>query len=250
MYQEIIDKMFVEDPNNQDRSGDNRLHPSAISSCERQAIYAARGEPATNVKPVRITRIAGNGTDYHNKLQDYLKTQFPGIILEQPIGYGPIKGSADALLPIGEAPRDHAGNVPVVATVYELQEYKTTSPNGMRFIQGLKPKRLKNGKMNKHRPAAPKPEHVKQTRIYYYCLQQMGWLMDGIRIVYIDRDDWSTLEFEVDPWTPDQGADQEEVWADLEAHLMDGTLPDKEPDDYWLCKLCDYRTTCKDWKDE
>jgi len=249
MYQEIIDQMFVEA--NTDRAGDMKLHPSAISGCERNAMYKARGEEVSNERNVRFTRIMGNGTDYHNKLQAYLKDHFPGIICEQPIGYGPIKGSCDALLPIGEAVlvKDEA-MLDGPKTVYELQEYKTISPNGKRFIQGTKPRKLKSGVFKPGREAAPKPEHVKQTRIYYYCLQKMGWLLDGIRIVYIDRDDWSTLEFEVEPWTDAEGAAQEEVWADLEAHLMDGTLPDKEPDEYWLCKMCEFRTTCKDWKDE
>ena len=252
MYQDLINEMFEE--GNDDRSGDMRLHPSGISGCERNALYSARGEPISNPRDVRFTRIMGNGTDYHEKLQAYLKRTIPGIILEAPVQYGPIKGSADALLPVadgippgqGEAAMEH-GEDPedVMQPIYELQEYQTISPNGKRFIQGTKPRTLKSGQFKPGRDAAPKPEHVKQTRIYYYCLEKMGTLLDGIRIVYIDRDDWSTLEFEVEPWTADEGAHQEEAWAELEAHLMDGTLPDKETDDYWLCKLCEYRTTCK-----
>jgi hypothetical protein len=253
MYQEIIDEMFVTDPRNQDRSGDMRLHPSAISGCERNAMYKARGEAISNERDVRFTRIMGNGTDYHEKLQAFLIKKFPSIVIEPDVLWGPIKGSADALMPVGDGLRTdkiEEGD-PWPQTVYELQEFKTISPNGKRYIQGTKPRKLKSGKFKPGRDAAPKPEHVKQARIYYYCLEKMGMLLNGvIRLLYIDRDDWSTLEFEVEPWTVAEGMIQEEVWADLEAHLMDGTLPDQEPDDYWLCKMCEFRTTCKDWKDE
>jgi hypothetical protein len=247
MYQDIIDEMFVTDPRNQDRSGDMRLHPSAISGCERNAIYKARGEEISNERDVRFTRIMGNGTDYHEKLQAFLQKKFPSIVIEPDVLWGPIKGSADALMPIAEGIDDdlHPDGPPTLRTVYEVQEFKTISPNGKRYIQGLKPRKLKSGKFKPGRDAAPKPEHVKQARIYYYCLEQMGVLLDGIRLLYIDRDDWSTLEFEVEPWTAAEGANQEEVWAELEGHLYNGTLPDKEPDDYWLCKMCEFRTTCK-----
>ncbi len=245
MYQALINKMFIEDPRNQDRGGDFKLHPSAISTCARNAIYTARGEPVSNERDVRLTRIMGNGVDYHERLQNWLKTQFPGIILEAKVEWGPIKGSADALLPIGEAqaiPGDDIG----LQTVYELQEFKTISPNGKRYIVGTKPRTLKNGTFKPGRESAPKPEHVTQTRIYYLGLQRAGKiLVDGIRIVYIDRDDWSTVEFEVEPWTQEEGDQYLETMATLEAHLFDGTLPDKMPDDYWLCNLCEFRSTCK-----
>ena len=31
----------------------------------------------------------------------------------------------------------------------------------------------------------------------------------------------------------------------LETHAEEGTLPDRMPDDFWLCRFCDWRTTCK-----
>jgi hypothetical protein len=238
MYQELIDQMFLDDPNNEDRSGDMKLHPSAISGCERNAIYSARGEEVSNPRDVRFTRIMGNGTMFHSRLQAYLLTRFPGIILEAPVKWGPISGSADALLP-----RDEFG--PLDAIVYQLQEYKTISPNGKRFLQ---PSRGKGAKYPP-RDGGPKPEHVTQTRIYYLGLSKMGTVLtDTIRIVYIDRDDWSTLEFEVEPWTKEEGEAYLETLAELEAHLMDGTLPDKKPDSYWLCKMCEFRTVCKGWE--
>lgn len=244
MYQDIIDQMFL--AGNEDRSGDMRLHPSSISGCERNALYSSRGEPVSNPRDVRFTRIMGNGTFFHEKLQAHLLEKHPGIILEAKIEYGPIKGSADALLPVGEAVEVYD---PVGATtgelkpVYELQEYKTISPNGMRFLTD-KPKGRTAA-----RKGEPKPEHVKQARIYHYCLSKTGTLLtDTIRLVYINRDDWTVVEFEVEPWTEEQGAAQELVWASLEAHLMDETLPDQMPDDYWLCKMCEFRTTCKGWE--
>ncbi len=239
MYQEIINQMFL-DADDEDRSGDMKLHPSAISVCERNAIYQARGEPVSNERDVRFTRIMGNGTDYHQKLQDYMKRKVPGVLLEVPVDYGPIHGRCDALLSKGDIHKTGEWH-------YELQEFKTISPNGMRYIQGLKPKLLKSGKWNKSRPAAPKPEHEKQARIYHLGLTLAGQyhLTDIIRLVYIDRDDWSTLEFEVEPWTEEEGQAYLENMAELEGHLFDGTLPAREDDDYWLCNLCPFRTTCK-----
>ena len=230
--------MFLEDPDNQDRSGDMRLHPSAISGCERNAIYQARGEPITNPRPVRFERIMGNGTAYHNKLQAYIATTFPDALIEHKALWGPIDGSADILMPVGDG-------------TYELADFKTISPNGKRFIQGTKPRRLKSGVFKPGRAAAPSPAHVKQVRIYYTGLRRMGVPLTGmIRIVYIDRDDWSTIELEVEPWTIEEEDEYLENMAELEGHLMDGTLPEKQPDDYWLCKMCEYRTTCKGWDDE
>jgi hypothetical protein len=238
-YQEMVNRMFLEDPRNEDRSGDMKLHPSAISGCARQAIYAARGEEATNPKDVRYRRIMGNGTDYHDKLQGFMRQLWPGLETEVSFEFGPIKGSVDALMPTDGG--------------LEVQEFKSISPNGMRMIQGTQPRRLKNGTFKPGREAAAKPEHVHQARIYHYCLSQLGYNMsDVIRIVYFNRyfnrDDWTVAEFEVEPWTTEEGQAQELVWAELEGHLMDGTLPDQMPDDYWLCKLCEYRTTCKGMK--
>jgi len=240
--------MFVDDPKNEDRSGDGKLHPSAISGCERNAIYSSRGEPVSNPRDVRFTRIMGNGTDYHIKLQAYLKATMPGIILEPAVRWGPITGHGDALLPV--APDgDEAWEYDLHGDWYELQEYKSISPNGKRYIAGTKTRTLKSGEVKLGREAAPKDEHVLQTRIYHYGLTKMGRRMtDTIRILYIDRDDWSTLEFEVAPWTEEEGSEYLEHMAELEAHLLDGTLPDQQPDDYWLCKMCAYRTTCKGWE--
>ena len=251
VYVGIINDMFVNDPANQDRDGDMKLHPSAISGCERNAIYAARGEPITNPRDVRYTRIMGNGTDYHTKLQAYIMTRWPDAICEQKVDWGLIHGAADVLLPVGVLTDILPVVIPRVENAYELADFKTISPNGKRYIQGLKPRTLKNGTFKPGREAAPKPEHVLQVRIYYTGLRRMGFnLLPQFRIVYIDRDDWSTIEFLIDPWTPEEEDTYLEHMAELEAHLFDGTLPDKIPDDYWLCNLCEWRTTCKGWDDE
>lgn len=229
--------MFEE--GNEDRSGDFRLHPSAISGCERNAIYGARGEPVSNERPARNTRIMGNGTMYHERLQAYLKERFPGALMEVPVEWGPIKGHADILMPVADG-SDGPG---LLSPVYELADFKTISPNGKRWLQ---PSRG-NGKKHPPRAGGPKPEHVKQVRLYYMGLRRMGKLLtDNIRIVYIDRDDWSTLEFDdIEPWTGAEEDEQLERMAELEAHLWDGTLPEQMPDTYWLCKMCEFRTTCK-----
>jgi hypothetical protein len=225
--------MFIEASD--DRSGDMKLHPSGISGCERNAIYSSRGEPVSNPRPVRNTRIMGNGTLYHEKLQAYITEKYPDAIIEQEVEWGPIKGAADILLPAGIM-RDTDGD----KTFYELADFKTTSPNGMRYLVD-KPKGRTAA-----RKGEPKPGHVKQCRIYYMGLRRMGFnLLPEFRIVYINRDDWETVEFLLEPWTLEEEEDYLEQMAELEAHLMDGTLPEPLTDDYWLCKMCEFRSTCK-----
>jgi len=236
MFQELIDEMFLTDPDNKDRNGDMKIHPSAISGCGRNAIYAARGEKISDPRDVRFTRIMGNGSDYHAKLQRFIKAKYPDAIIEAEVKWGLIDGSADILMPGGEG----------LDTRWRLVELKTISPNGKRFIQGTKPKTLMNGVFKPGRTAEPKPEHVTQDRIYYMGLRRMGYkLEDTFTIVYIDRDDWSTLEFDVEPWDVDEEEAYLDKMATLQGHLFDGTLPERMPDDYWLCKLCEWRTVCK-----
>lgn len=221
--------MFLEQY--EERPGDGFLHPSSLAGCYRQAVYEAQLTEPTDAKDVRNIRIMGNGTHFHDRIQAIATREIPGFLTEvkvewnNVIGTG-VTGSADALLPVGDG-LDTDTDEP--KPVYELQEFKSIGPFGKKFLKGK-----------------PKPEHVKQARIYYWGLQQMGFLMDGIRIVYFDRDDWSVLEFEVEPWTDAQEAEFESDIEILASHVEGFTLPDRLEPEAWLCRYCQFRTRCWD----
>ena len=237
IYQTIVNDMFL--ARNKDREPDGFLHPSSLAGCERQAVYVARGEPVSNDKDIRNIRIMGNGTAIHEIIQDATIKAYPGTLVELDVNWGPIRGSADALLPVATEVLPHDETYP--AFVYELQEYKSISPNGKRFLQ---PSRG-NGPKHPPRSGGAKPEHIYQARTYYWGLSNQGFLLDGIRIVYIDRDDWSVLEFEIEPWTALEVVEFEATLDSLQDHIEEGTLPDRKPDGFWLCDYCDFRKTCK-----
>lgn len=229
LYQELIDALFRE--KHEEREPDGRLHPSSLSDCERAGIYSSRGEPRSNETDIRSIRIMARGTQMHEEIQQRLVQQHPGTLLEVDVDHGAVKGSADALVPVGDGRHyDEVGNPEdVLQPLYELQEFKSISPMGKRYLKG-----------------SPKEGHMKQARVYHWALGHQGYLLeDHIRITYFDRDDWSVTEFEVPCWTQAEAETWEMQLASLEAHLMDGTLPPKMPDDFWLCRYCDYRTTCK-----
>lgn len=240
MYQELVDSIWME--RYEDRPPDGKLHPSSLSNCERQAVYNARGEAVTDPTEMRSIRIMGRGTQMHEEIQAQLLKKYPGTLLEVDVEWGPISGSADALVPVSDGRHyDESGNPEDgLQPVYELQEFKSISPTGKKFLYP-KP----HGKRGPGNAPKPKPEHVKQARIYYLFLEEQGYLLDGIRITYFDRDDYSTLELEVDPWDDHEAEEFLDNLATLEEHLVDGTLPPQMPDDFWLCRYCEYRTTCK-----
>ena len=231
IYQGIVDQMFLEQY--EERSGDGFLHPSSLSGCWRQAVYDASGTERTDAKDVRNIRIMGNGTAFHDKIQAYMHRTYPGFLSEVEVECGPVIGSADGLLPTQEGygyTVDAGAESPY--TRYELQEYKSISPMGKRYLKGRS-----------------KPEHVTQARVYAWALERQGYLIDGIRIVYFDRDDWSVEEFEVPAWAPEEAAVFESEMHSAEVHLEEGTLPDRLPLDEkgnraWLCRYCQYQTRC------
>lgn len=233
VYQPILDAHFeaiasVREP-------DGFFHPSSMSGCDRLAVYEKTGTPKSDAKSIRNVRIMANGTRMHAEIQGLVREAHPGFLSEVEVDYGGVRGSCDGLLPVGDG-YDYNYGLPgddsdLLQPVYELQEYKSISPQGKPFLKG-----------------SPKPEHEYQARIYYWALLHQGYLLDGIRITYFDRDDWSVREFEVEPWTPEQVASFESLLSDLEAHAEEGTLPGRMDQDYWLCRFCEYRTRC--WKQD
>ena len=169
------------------------------------------------------------GTEMH----DYVQDKVPGLTPEVKVDWGGIKGSCDGLLLVGE---DEDG------PLYEVQEYKSIGSNGAKFLY---PKPY--GKKGPGNTPVPKEEHVKQARIYRECLREMGYnVTTTIRIVYFNRDDWEVLEFEVPAWTEGEWRSFLDELADLEAHALDGTLPQRPPYDRekFPCSYCNYRTRC------
>lgn len=230
MYQQLIDNVIsARDHERQEERGSDsgEWHPSGLTGCARQAVYSYTGVPVSDQKDVRSIRIMDNGTRMHEEIQAALTAAVPGTLLEVKVDFGGVKGSCDALMPVGdgvEADAD-AGLKPL----YELQEYKSISPNGKRFLKG-----------------EPKPEHAQQARIYHWALTGMGYMLDDvIRIVYMDRDDWSIKEYLIDPFTSEQAEAFEAFIAVLDNHVEEETLPERMPDDFWLCRYCDFRTICR-----
>lgn len=232
MYQEIIDEAIRErDAARQAERGSDadEWHPSGLFGCERQAVYSYTDAPETDERQVRNVRIMDRGTEIHEEIQEWVLAKHPGFLPEVKVEYMGVHGSCDGLLPVGEGLPDGDPEMSALATVYELQEYKSESPFARKF-----------------RKNQPKEDHVNQARTYYECLTLMGYLLDGIRIVYVDRDDWSVQEYEVEPWTPAEA--KLYLWgkiASLNEHVAAETLPDRMPDDFWLCRYCPYYTLCK-----
>ena len=225
LYQQLVDKMFLDQY--EDRPGDGFFHPSSLSGCYRMTVYEMTDTEPTEKKDIRNIRIMGNGTHFHNAIQEVATATFPGFLTEVKVEWAGVKGSADALMQVGDGLMSADSGDPLLAAVYELQEFKSIGPFGKKFLKGQ-----------------PKPEHVKQARMYYWALENMGYLMDGIRIVYFDRDDWSVLEFEVEPWGDEEAFAFEQDLGILSSHVDEGTLPDRLEPDAWLCRYCMFKTRC------
>ena len=229
IYQPIIDQMFLD--RYKDRPNDGFFHPSSLSGCARMAVYEVTGTAPSDKKDVRNIRIMGEGTDMHADIDEEMTKRLPGFLSEVGLAWGDIKGTADGLLPVGDGVV-HYWEGPILRPIYELQEYKSAGDYKLKMLK---------------RKGQPDPQHVKQARIYYWALENMGYLMDGIRIAYFARDDWGVLEFEASPWTEEECRSFEEDLGLLRHRVEDGTLPDRldqEGDMAWLCRYCDFRTRC------
>jgi hypothetical protein len=231
LYQPIIDKIFLD--KYEDRQPDGRFHPSSLSGCDRLAVYEVSDTERTDPPDTRNIRIMGTGTEFHDRIQAALLEAHPDTLVEVPVEYGLITGSADAIVPVADGygyTADEGADVQY--TTYELQELKSGGNWKMRSVR-----------------KEPDEQHVKQARIYYWALQHTGFLLDGIRIAYFGREDWDVIEHEVEPWTEGEGLEFEASVDSLQHHVEDETLPPRKPLDnkgnrYWLCRYCPFRTRC------
>jgi CRISPR/Cas system-associated exonuclease Cas4 (RecB family) len=235
MYQELIDDILTARhvAEQKERGSDEgEWHPSSLTGCDRAATYSYIGEPKSDETTPRSMAVLQRGTDLHAILQNELVERHgKGFLPEVKVDYRGVKGSCDGLLVVADGILEAAmasDHEPMaeLEPVYEVQEFK--SIKSLHFVK-----------------SHPKPEHMMQARIYAWGLRHMGYMLDLIRIVYIERETLKVIEYFVQPWTDDEERKFEDTLDNLDAHVDEGTLPDQMPDDYWLCRYCDWRTTCK-----
>lgn len=231
----------------EEREPDGYWHPSSISGCLRQALYAFRGTDITNPRDPRSKRILRIGHVVHEFVQAALlddpeiETFYSEVKLTHP-GYR-ITGSTDGLILQKKAGK------------WVLLEIKSIGQMALRY-----------GKKE-----LPQPEHVVQVTSYMAALREYGGsavdrlgqmtvlppmpdLEDAI-IVYVPKDDWEVLEFSY-KWTQAKEIELLKRLSTLEMHLDEGTLPDRLPDEIkkgvptraWLCNYCSYADKC--WKED
>lgn len=237
MYQDLIDGILrARHQREQEERGSDagEWHPSSLTGCERAAVYSFTGTPASNETTPRSMAVLQAGTDIHDLIQKELVERFgKGFLPEVKLEYMGVHGSSDGLLAVADGYRDEffdeAGvlvETETVEPVYEVQEFKTIK--SLHFVKNF-----------------PKPEHMMQARIYAWAASHSGYLIDGIRIVYIERETKLVIEHFIQPWDEEEEKTFEDTLANLNMHVEEGTLPDQMPDDYWLCRYCDWRTLCK-----
>lgn len=236
MYQELIDAdiELANDARQQDRGSDaGEWHPSGLD-CLRKAVYTYKGYEPSDGTETRSIRIMQRGTEMHEYAQGLMialakRDNDIDFIPEVKVNSHGIVGSCDGILKVEDGP-------------WEVQEYKSISPQGKKFLY---PKPY--GKHGPGNVPKAKPEHVKQARIYQRCLKEMGMDMSpSIRIVYFDRDDWSVLEFKVQEWLDVEWYEFLGEIAEAEDHVADGTLPERLDVgiEKYPCMFCPFRTRC------
>jgi hypothetical protein len=215
-YQDIIDEVYLERQRLDPHPPDGFFHPSAMSGCARNAVYSLATEE-TDPSNERSLRIMGRGTEMHEEIQELTSRRAAeeGIAYFTEVKFKKmgVKGSADALLGVDGG-------------LLQLQEYKSINPNGYRYLKEAK------------------PEHVQQARIYHWALRDEHQLTDDIRFVYFDRDSWTVREFVEPAWNEFERHEFELDLVVLQNHAEEGTLPERMPASYWLCRYCNYRTAC------
>jgi CRISPR/Cas system-associated exonuclease Cas4 (RecB family) len=234
MFQDVLDSALRRrhEAEQAERGSDaGEWHPSSLTGCERAAVYSYTGTPVSNETTPRSMAVLQRGTDVHNIIQAELIRQTlerggspQDYLTEVKVDYMGVKGSCDALMVMADGFKDEPG--PELERVYELHEYK--SIKSLHFVKN-----------------SPKPEHVMQACIYAWGLMHTGYLISEIRIVYVERETFKVIEHIILPWDEAAEAAFEDTLDNLNAHVAEGTLPDRMPDDYWLCRYCDWRTLCK-----
>jgi hypothetical protein len=223
-----------------DRPFDGMWHPSAISGCQRKAIYGIRQvEPdyPTTEGQRRIFRI---GHVWHEFFQAAL-SNYPGIksfhpevkVLDEELG---ITGASDGVSIFED---DTA----------EMIEVKTVKEWALNKLK-------KDG-------AEPYPEHLKQTKPYFVLLRAFGGVDENgvtvpplgdrlkrVRFIYINKQTLEIKEFTVD-WDPAWEQEVRELIAQLDSYRADPiSLPPRLPLEkggrkHWLCEsYCEFRDRC------
>jgi hypothetical protein len=244
LYQELIDNYIQKryDKHQEERGSDKgEWHPSSLTGCPRAAVYDYKGYEESDPTEMRSMRIMDRGTEVHEFIQAMVtesiiakEGQPSDFLPEVKVDHAGIKGSCDGLLKVD-------------GDLYEVQEYKSIGPNGKKYLY---PKPY--GKRGPGNVPQAKPEHIKQARIYHRGLKAMGYAVtDWCTIVYIDRDDWSVLEFRVNAWSDVEWYEFLAEIADLEDNVHEGTLPDR-PAEYertkFPCSYCNFNTRC--WEND
>ena len=228
------------------RPFDNKWHPSAISLCQRKAIYEIRQTPPDYPTTPAQRRIFRIGHVWHAFFQKAVAA-FPGLAAV----YTEVKVLG------GELDIAGAGDQVVVdaADDAELVEFKTTKEWGFKSLKG------------------PKPDHLKQTKNYGTLLRLFGgrWCpfsnegehvecrgcevvpplpnLKRVRFVYINKQDLDIKEFVVD-WDPAWEQEVREDIATLDEYRADPiSLPPRLPLEKgkknWLCAgYCEFRDRC------
>lgn len=220
------------------REPDGKWHPSSIFACDRKALYERRGVEQTNPKDDRSGRVLFIGSRWHEIVQaaviEHVKDA-DQVLTEVPVELPELNivGHADQLIRFGD--------------VWELEEYKSISSNGFRYLKG------------------PKPEHVSQAYTYMYALRTQGVPTDEgglrkpipplgdslttVRFVYISKDDLKIAEYVV-PWDPAFEAVLRQKVTTLDRYVADPiSLPPRLPLEKgkknWLCAgYCEFRDRC------
>ena len=239
-YQELVnaDVQHRNDARQEERGSDaGEWHPSSLTGCPRRSVYDFKGYDKTDETEIRSLRIMDKGTDLHEEVQAMVIRhvllnggQPSDYTIEVKVEHAGIKGSCDGIL------------------YGEVHEYKSIGPNGKKFLY---PKPY--GRRDGTNIPQPKPEHLKQARIYQRCLQAMGvWVKPTVTIVYFDRDDGSVLQFQRDAWLDVEWYEFLAEIGELEDHAYSGTLPPRLPFEEkkgetvknWECGYCPFATRC------
>ena len=214
------------------REPDGLWHPSSISSpCDRKSIYEYRGaekEPLT----ARTKRIFRVGHILHEFIQTAIEADpsVRGFWPEVPIVAGPlmVTGHADGLL-------EHESGE------YEVLEFKTIKSTAFRYND------------------LPKADHILQVSLYLKVLREYGTVLPSVtlpplgdmlrraRVVYVSKDDLQIGEYPI-LWSEARNRQIEDKLVVLNAHRLEGTLPDRLPASgakrHYLCGYCPFQTQC------
>jgi len=220
-------------------------HPSSISTCLRQALYAFRGVPVSDPSPLRNRRVLRVGHLLHEFVQAAIAAD-PTVATF----YAEVKIKSDTLNVTGSTD----GLLEYDDGTWELLEFKTISSRGFDYGD------------------LPKAEHVLQIVPYMKVLREEGGQatdrgyapvtipplahkLRQARIIYVSKDDLRIGEHIVF-YTPGKDAELMERLTTLDHHQAAGTLPDRLPDTidkkgnrkrHWLCAgYCSYRSLCWD----